>query len=275
MQRMRTLSAARRVSLVGAVLGLAVVAAAVPTPAPAERAATAETGTLALNAVLKLESRFGLCPAGAPAASVCEARLGAGTVSGLAKASVSYAYVVDHEPANCPSEDVRLLGSDVRLVVAGKGELSVTTAASGCLSRSLILTPASQRFTVAGGTGIYAGASGSGTVTRALSETNNGAVGMETWKGTLIVAGLEFDVTPPTVSGAVVKTVRAPKGAKSTRVTYRVTAQDAVDGPVPTSCAPRSASRFKVGRTKVRCSATDASGNTVAAAFTVTVRPRR
>jgi hypothetical protein len=99
--------------------------------------------------------------------------------------------------------------------------------------------------------------------------------GTERWIGTLVVPGLEFDVMPPTLSGTTSKTVRAPKGAKRVRVTYTVTASDAVDGQVPVTCVPRSGSRFPIGRTVVRCLATDSSANTVTARFIVTVRPRR
>jgi len=69
--------------------------------------------------------------------------------------------------------------------------------------------------------------------------------------------------------------VRAPKGAKTARVTFKVTARDGVDSAVPVACQPRSGSRFRIGRTTVRCEATDSSGNTGKAAFTVTVKRRR
>ena len=129
-----------------------------------------------------------------------------------------------------------------------------------------------QDFTITGGTGTYQGASGSGKVgERALG----GGGGEETWTGTLVVPGLEFDVTPPTLSGATSKTVRAPRGAKRVRVTYKVTASDNADSQVPVTCNPRSGSRFPIGRTIVRCSATDSSGNTANAAFRITVRRSR
>lgn len=89
------------------------------------------------------------------------------------------------------------------------------------------------------------------------------------------IRSLTFDLIPPTLSGATAKTVRVPKKAKTARVTYRVTATDDVDGSVPVACQPRSGSRFKVGRTTVRCEATDSSANTAMAAFTVTVKRRR
>ena len=102
-----------------------------------------------------------------------------------------------------------------------------------------------------------------------------GGFGSETWTGTLEVPGLTFDLTPPTLSGAKARTVRVPKKAKTARVTFKVTATDDVDRSVPVSCQPKSGSRFKVGRTRVRCETTDTSANTAKAAFTVTVKRRR
>ena len=84
--------------------------------------------------------------------------------------------------------------------------------------------------------------------------------------------GREFDLAGPALSGATARTVRAPKGATRVRVRYSVTAQDAVDGAVAAACKPRSGTFFRVGRTKVTCSATDSSGNTSSAAFTIRVR---
>ena len=83
--------------------------------------------------------------------------------------------------------------------------------------------------------------------------------------------GLGFDVTAPKLRGAGPKTVRVERRAESARVAFKVTATDGVDGAVPVSCKPRSGSRFEIGRTKVRCNATDSSGNTATAEFTVTV----
>ena len=70
-------------------------------------------------------------------------------------------------------------------------------------------------------------------------------------------------------------TVTAPRGKKRVRVRFFVFATDAVDGTVPVACTPRSGSLFKLGRTKVSCSATDSSANTRQARFVITVRPRR
>jgi hypothetical protein len=58
------------------------------------------------------------------------------------------------------------------------------------------------------------------------------------------------------------------------RVAYVVKAHDEVDANVPVECRPRSGSWFKVGRTTVRCLATDASANEASASFVVTVKRR-
>jgi hypothetical protein len=233
------------------------------------------TGTLQLNGTLNLVSiRSTPCPPGTPPGVLCPGRTGTGVVAGLGRVTESYSYMADEAPPSCPPGSVKILGYPVRWVVEGKGELHMTMhERPECLSGDSAFT-ADQAFTITGGTGVYAGASGNGIADRALSQTEQGAAGRETWTGTLTVPGLEFDVTRPTISGAQAKTVRVPRAATRVRVTYTVTASDAVDGSVPVRCRPTSGSRFKVGRTTVRCSATDGSGNTATAAFVVTVRRR-
>ena len=152
------------------------------------------------------------------------------------------------------------------LRVAGKGDLTYSASDPGCQRQSTATLP----FAVTGGSGKYAGASGSGTLA-IPSFTEATLTGLQTWTGTLDVPGLEFDTAPPALHGAVGKTVRA-NGRRSVAVRYAVTATDAVDGPVPAVCKPRSGSRFRVGRTTVRCTATDTSGNAAAAAFRITVK---
>jgi hypothetical protein len=143
----------------------------------------------------------------------------------------------------------------------------------------LAVPRATQAFTVTGGTGAYVGASGSGTLTRVAGLPGLNVMGEDTWTGTLVVPGLEFEVEvdriAPTITGATSKTVRAPRKAKRVRVTYQVTATDDVDGAVAVSCRPASGSRFKIGRTNVTCSAADKTGNTATARFTVTVKRKR
>jgi HYR domain len=239
-------------------------------PASAPRAA----GTLSLGGTLTMVSVDALCPAGMSASTLCHSRSARGVVSGLGE--VSQAYMYNGEFALCPQGDVRILGYTTSLTVAGKGEIHIVVAdAPSCLTANEAALNATQSFTVTGGTGIYAGASGSGRVERVAQFASAGATGRDMWIGTLVVPGVEFDVTPPTFSGATSKTVRAPKSAKRVRVTYDVTASDAADGQVPVTCAPASGTRFPIGRSAVSCSATDTSGNTGTAKVLITVKRRR
>ena len=155
-----------------------------------------------------------------------------------------------------------------RIVVAGKGEFQFALPEGGCGDGGVHGEP--QNFIITGGTGAYASATGSGIMERSMSF----GVGTELWTGTLAVPSLDFDTTPPTIGGASNKLVKVKKTARRAKVTYSVTASDAADGTVPVTCDPRSGSFFRVGRTRVSCTATDTSANTANASFTVTVRRR-
>lgn len=251
----------RRLAL--AALATALAAAATVQVASGVAKTGAAMGSLTFEAVLRMTSTPGPCPPGSPPdADLCAARTGSGAVRGLGGVSETYTFFVQE------GECDRVFETTVRLEVAGKGELqlAVDRYRGECISSALHL---SRAFTITGGSGIYAGASGGGTVNHRVTRYGDGT---DTWTSTLNVPGLEFDVTSPTLSGAVNKTVRARRGSKRVRVTYRVTASDAVDGSVPVSCQPRSGSRFKVGRTFVKCSATDTSANAKAGRFRVTVK---
>jgi HYR domain len=236
------------------------------------------TSQLDLRAKLRLVSDLtGTCPPGSPETLECPARTGGGPAPGLGAVTEAYSYFVHNGPPLCSEGNERVLDYPVRWVVANKGEIEFAVAAAPqCIVASPAVESVTQSFTVTGGTGIYAGASGSGTADRALGASSDGTFrGFETWTGTLSVPGLDFDVTAPILTGATNKTVKARKGARRVRVTYNVTARDAVDGDVAAACLPSSGSRFKVGRTLVTCSASDTSANTGTANFRVTVRPAR
>ncbi len=222
-------------------LSVALIAATAVAPASSEPQSA--VATLSLNAVLHVEARrFVACPPNTAINIECVTRSGQGKMPGLGEVSVaSYMYVIDLVPAGCPLGQTRVLASSMTLAVAGKGEIDVATAPTGCLEGSEGRPNTVQSFSITGGSGIYAGATGGGTLSRALTVTDVGAVGPETWKGTLDVAGLEFNLTPPTLSGATARTVRVPRKAKNARVTFKVTATDDADGVVPVACQPRSA----------------------------------
>jgi hypothetical protein len=79
------------------------------------------------------------------------------------------------------------------------------------------------------------------------------------------------DKTPPVVTVPADMTVQAT-GPGGSAVTYSASAVDDVDGPLPVDCGSwPSGSTFPFGATTVTCSATDLSGNTGSASFTVTV----
>ena len=82
---------------------------------------------------------------------------------------------------------------------------------------------------------------------------------------------LEPDTTPPviTVPGSLSADATGPGGAV---VDYSASATDSVDGSVPVTCSPESGSTFAIGDTPVRCTATDAAGNSSEAWFMVHVR---
>lgn len=226
-------------------------------------------GSLALGSTLNVSGGATDCPAFAPPeADFCPHRAGGGPVPGLGFVSDTYLYFVDTNPSGCSG--VRILRSSGQLTVTGKGTVRYDLGRIEQCVPDLLRT--NQPFAITGGSGVYSGASGAGTVIHDLHETDSGAVGTDTWGGSLAVPGHTFDLTPPTLSGLVNKAVRARRGAKRVRVKYRVTARDLNDGSVAARCRPGSGSRFRVGRTVVKCSATDTSANTATGSFRVVVR---
>jgi hypothetical protein len=249
------------------VLSVAVAASIVGS---ASVALARETGTLELShAVLSGDISQVECPAGTPDSIICFQNMNKGVIPGLGRVSEQNMNFVEDPDTSCE----RWHSSPV-LTVPGKGEIDLSLHQAGdCVIPTTGILTASLVFTVTGGTGIYAGASGSGTVlTRGTPGSTN--TDSDILDGSLTVPGLEFDLTPPVLKGAVSKIALAPRKAKGIRVRYTVTARDAVDGSVAVACKPRSGSRFRIGRTKIRCSATDSSGNTATATFTVTVKRR-
>ena len=245
---------------------LVVAGVAVFLLATASAGAPFAAGTLNLNATLGTSSPAAACPAEAPPDADCHPRTGTGSVSGLGSVVAKYTWFFG--TGDCPSTLVKPLATTGHFVVANKGAIDFALAdGARCVEQEPVRNEP-QAFTITGGTGAYQGASGSGTVERSLS----GGIGVERWTAMLTVPGLEFDTAPPAIIGAVSKTVRAPTSAKRARVSYKVTARDAVDGAVAAACKPRSGSLFKVGRTVVTCTAGDTSGNNAAARFVITVR---
>jgi hypothetical protein len=208
------------------------------------------------------------CPAGSEATTTCfhNVPLRGTTLAGLGKVTFApYTFIWENFGAPCG-----YVHAVIPIVVAGKGEIDVAIAVRGCWS-SDNFPPAA--VTVTGGSGSYAGASGGGSWEFHLANITGPLMGNRdvTWTGTLNVAGLAFDTTPPQITGATSKVVKT-RLAKGAKVTYAVTATDATDGVVASACLPKSGSLFPVGRTTVTCSPTDSSGNPATARFAITVK---
>lgn len=247
-----------RVVLVGALV-VSTAASGAAAGVPARRAGKA--GSLVFAMSIALHNSGTTCPAGVPLTTECFMIQGESSVPGLGSVSENYLAMDDQSNRSCR----RTSWSQVVLSVAGKGTIDATLAASGCDASQNAIGNAT--FTVTGGTERYAGASGSGT-------ENASDLTRDAWSGTLTVSGLTFDTAPPVIHGAVSKTVRVRKSTRRVRVSYKVSAGDAVDGTVEVSCTPRSGTWFRLGRTRVGCSATDSSANTATAAFVITVKRR-
>jgi hypothetical protein len=232
----------------------------------------ANSGMLTFAAELPAAYPARACPAGTPITVECFGRTGTGIVRGLGNVQESYPYFVEDSPAGCEDNQVLVLPTTAHLTVPGRGTVELRLGGTGCLTRTPPLPlRADDTFVITGGSGRFAGASGGGTL-RHLSYGPPSWRGKDTWSGTLLVPGLNFDLTPPTLGGAADKVVRAPKGMKRVRVNFNITALDDVDGPLAVSCNPKPRSRFKLGRTTVTCSALDTSGNTQTANFAVVVK---
>jgi hypothetical protein len=275
----RTSSGSSSLAAVAVSAALCLGLAATPRNVDARSAAT---GTLAVRAEIHWKGDDAECPAGMPITAECHPHPGGPTlVPGLGEVRQEYLYPIVAAPAAAcrANGGFNVADYSARLIVKGKGEIVVAVAGTDeCLfgPASDTVVKITRPYTVTGGAGAYVGASGSGTVAvdGHFSPSYGHAVGIDTWTGTLVVPGLEFDLTPPALSAPAAKTVRVPKRVKRARVSYAASARDDVDGAVPVSCKPKSGSRFKLGRTVVRCSAADTSGNAAAASFTVTVKRR-
>ena len=249
---------------------LAFLLAAVPV---ASGGARRDAGSLSLQVELRVDGFAMPCPPDAPpGADLCAQRSGTGLVPGLGFVKETYVFFADENPSpSCGG--VRALPSTGQLTVPGKGTVQFGLARSDQCFVDVMKTI--QPFTITGGSGAYAGAAGAGTLDHDLHYEGSEPAGTDTWSGSLVVAGLEFDLAPPTLNGLANRTVRVRKGVKRVRVKYRVTASDMVDGVRPARCQPGSGSRFPVGRTVVKCFATDTSANAATGSFRVIVRRGR
>lgn len=194
-------------------------------------------------------------------------------IPGLGYVTDRHVLAIDWSDPSCTTVSV----TPVVLSVRGKGEIDATLdVAPPCDGLPVA-------YTITGGTGPFAGASGSGTFTPMFvgdaGSLYNDIIDMywysDEWIGTLDLPEYTPDTVPPVIKGATPRTVRVRRGVHRVVVRYHVRAYDAVEGRVPVTCMPRSGSVFKLGRTKVTCSASDSSANISTAHFTITVKRGR
>jgi hypothetical protein len=275
------------IAAVALVAGVAIVTAATTTASPAAAEPRAAAGSLDFEAGQSLISTSVPCPVDVPANTTeCRAHTLVGSLIAFPGrnwgSETTYTLPLAMGPPTCPAGLSKPLATTGRFSVAVAvdvgvfariGEITFTLAEGArCVGVESAWT-VPQEFTITGGTGAFAGAAGSGKVERGLDDFWGTDAWFETWTGTLAAPGLHF--TLPKLTGAVAKTVRAAKGAKSARVTFEVKATDSGGGAIPVSCSPSSGSRFPLGPTIVLCAATDASGNTATTVFAVTVKRGR
>jgi hypothetical protein len=99
------------------------------------RLAPIAAGTLTLEAELSVKYPPTPCPAGTPNSIACFARTGTATIRGLGNVRETFPYLVEDFPAGCGADQVRVLPATVQLSIAGKGEIELRVAGSGCLTR--------------------------------------------------------------------------------------------------------------------------------------------
>ena len=232
------------------IAALAALAAAVVV-APAAGASPQAAGSaaaLAVDAAFASAYQFGpFCPPGTAPGIECVRFVGTADVPGLGKATSTYVKTFD---PLCPP-DLPVLGfRDAVLDVAGKGSIHLSFGGTHCGPPAPAVT-GPLALTVTGGSGIYAGATGSIRFSSSV-QAPRGRCGVnlcgsasDEWSGSLTVPGLDFDLTPPTLSGAVARTVRAARKASArvcasrSRARTRSTAQC----PWRASRAPARSSR--------------------------------
>ena len=245
-------------------------AAALVSLAVAATCASADSvGALQVNGLLFKKFAPIDCAAGIAATTQCFRDEPARTEGVPGLGDVSFApYTLYWDDFGAPCARIH---AQIPILVAGKGEIDLAFTYSGCWTGDDFPPIAVD---VSGGSGRYAGASGRGVlVFHTANLTNWPTFGSRSvsWTGTLNVAGLTFDTTPPQIAGAKSKAVKT-RAAAGARVRYSVAATDATDGPVPAACLPRSGSVFRVGRTIVTCTAADGSGNSTTASFAIAVQ---
>jgi hypothetical protein len=228
---------------------------------------TADPGSLRYNTTLFGTFETVACDGSAPASARCFLVLEKGAWPGVGTVSlreiVVQSGITDAE--FCEPQ------SRAGVLTFPTGTISFAASGTDCPATRELLggyRAVIADWQVTGGTGRFAGITGDGEVN--VRPEDEGDEVNSHFSGSLAAAGLTFDVAPPRIAMPRTLVVRAKRPVA---VRYRLpVATDGVDGRIPVQCAPRSGSRFPLGRTTVACSATDKSANTAVGRFAVVVR---
>ena len=145
------------------------------------------TGTFNLQVAIPFVSEPGPCPPGTAVGDICHTRTteSPALIEGIGYVTATYTIVVTF--AGCPTGTSRALSYPARLKIAQRGDLNLALAEyPGCLEEAKVpATP--QTFTVTGGSGAFAGASGTGAVNRVADLPGSRVFGTDTWTATINV----------------------------------------------------------------------------------------
>ena len=125
-------------------------------------------GTLELRALFNVEGTRVDCALGVPTTTVCVQTVGTGTVSGLGQANVEYLALDDYTNFDC----LHVSWTAALITVVGKGQIEVSLTDPYSCHPHPDRRATTTDFTVTGGSGMYAGASGSGTVGNILNSSS-------------------------------------------------------------------------------------------------------
>lgn len=183
---------------------------------------------------------------------------GHGAIRGLGAVQFTATGTTDTTDPSCGKSTEQFV-----VTTPGKGTFTLDGTVQGCSTPfSVTFNRTTIDFTATGGTGRLSGMTGSGSI------SSNGTAIQVT--GTLNAPSFTFDLTAPAFRGAVNRTAKASSAAGA-RVHFSVSAVDSVEGSVKSSCDHPSGSIFRIGKTRVTCSAADASANVGHASFLVKV----
>ena len=144
---------------------------------------TASAGPFPLHPAISWTDSLTSCLSGYTPTTECNLRSTSQVaVPGLGFVSQTYVAPIETAPASCPSGEYQISAYPAQLDVRGRGTISLSVAASSqCARPPTDILNVSQTFQIVGGTGVFAGASGSGVVSRTGTGFTDHGSGTDHW----------------------------------------------------------------------------------------------